>query len=47
MKNKLQEILNHPANKLIAVDLDGTLCEGEFEDRGYLHKLDVISLLKQ
>lgn len=30
MKDKLKEILNNPANKLIAVDLDGTLCKGEF-----------------
>ena len=27
---KLKEILKNPANKLIAVDLDWTLCEGEF-----------------
>ena len=30
MENKLQEILKNPSQKLIAVDLDGTLCEGEF-----------------
>jgi len=30
MKDKLKEILTNPANKLIAVDLDGTLCKGEF-----------------
>jgi hypothetical protein len=27
---KLKEILKNPANKLIAVDLDGTLSLGEF-----------------
>ncbi len=26
----LHKILKEPANKLIAVDLDGTLCHGEF-----------------
>ena len=26
----LKDILKNPANKLIAVDLDGTLCEGVF-----------------
>ena len=30
MKEKLKVILNNPANKLIAIDLDGTLCKGEF-----------------
>lgn len=30
MKEKLLNILKNPANKLIAIDLDGTLCEGEF-----------------
>lgn len=30
MKNKLKEILKNPKGKLIAVDLDGTLSEGEF-----------------
>lgn len=29
-KKRLQGILKNPANKLIAIDLDGTLCEGEF-----------------
>ena len=29
-KEKLQNILKNPANKLIAVDLDGTLCTGEY-----------------
>jgi 3-deoxy-D-manno-octulosonate 8-phosphate phosphatase KdsC-like HAD superfamily phosphatase len=30
MKNKLKEILKNPKGKLIAVDLDGTLSEGEW-----------------
>lgn len=30
MKQKLLDILKNPANKLIAVDLDWTLCEWEF-----------------
>lgn len=30
MKNKLLDILKNPNDKLIAVDLDGTLCTGEF-----------------
>lgn len=30
MKQKLMDILKSPNDKLIAVDLDGTLCEGEF-----------------
>ena len=30
MNKKIAEILKNPANKLIAVDLDGTLCEGKF-----------------
>lgn len=30
MKEKLLDILKHPNDKLIAVDLDGTLCKGEF-----------------
>jgi len=33
-KEKLQEILNNPASKLIAIDLDGTLCTGEFWGEG-------------
>lgn len=28
--NKQKEILKNPTNKLIAVDLDGVLCKGEF-----------------
>lgn len=30
MKEKLLDILKNPANKLIAVDIDNTLCKGEF-----------------
>ena len=30
MKEGLLKILKNPANKLIAIDLDGTLCEGKF-----------------
>lgn len=30
MKKDLLEILKNPNDKLIAIDLDGTLCEGEF-----------------
>lgn len=33
-KKKLLAILKSPANKLIAVDLDGTLCTGEFWGEG-------------
>lgn len=29
-KQKLLQVVKSPANKLIAVDMDGTLCEGEF-----------------
>lgn len=34
MKDSLQFVLSNPANKLIAVDLDGTLCTGEFWGSG-------------
>lgn len=34
MKDKLKKILENPNDKLIAVDLDGTLCEGEFWGEG-------------
>lgn len=34
MKQKLLDILKNPANKIIAVDMDGTLCEGEFWGEG-------------
>lgn len=34
MKEKLIEILKNPANKLIAVDLDWTLCKWEFRKEG-------------
>lgn len=30
MKEKLLEIIKNPANKLIACDLDGVLCKGQF-----------------
>lgn len=30
MKDKLHAVMKNPAGKLIAVDLDGTICEGEF-----------------
>ena len=30
----MQSILKDPANKLIAVDMDGVLCEGEFWGEG-------------
>lgn len=30
MKEKLLEVLKNPNDKLIAVDMDGTLCTGEF-----------------
>ncbi len=30
MKQKLQEILKNPAGKLLAIDMDGTICKGEF-----------------
>lgn len=34
MKKKLHDILKSPNDKLIAVDLDGTLCHGEFWGEG-------------
>lgn len=34
MKEKLKDILNNPNDKVIAVDLDGVLCEGEFWGAG-------------
>lgn len=30
MKDKLIEIIKNPANKLICVDIDGTLCTWKF-----------------
>jgi len=30
MKDKLHKILENPAHKLIAIDMDGVICEGEF-----------------
>jgi uncharacterized HAD superfamily protein len=34
MKNKLLEILSNPKRKVIAVDLDGTLCKSEYWGEG-------------
>ena len=34
MKDKLLEILKNPNDKLIAVDMDGVLCEGKFWGEG-------------
>ncbi len=34
MKEKLLKILENPVNKLLAIDLDGTLCEGQFWGEG-------------
>jgi len=34
MKTDLLEILKNPNDKLIAVDMDGVLCEGEFWGEG-------------
>ena len=34
MKNKLKEILNNPNDMLIAVDMDNTICKGEFWGEG-------------
>lgn len=34
MKQGLLDILKNPANRVIAIDLDGTLCEGEFWGEG-------------
>ena len=46
MKDKLQAILAKPAGKLFAIDLDGTLCEGEFWGEGEpIPKQDVIDQL--
>lgn len=42
----MNEILNNPGNKLIAVDLDGVLCEGEFWGEGEpVPKQDMIDLV--
>ena len=38
----MENILKNPANKLIAVDMDGTLCEGKFWVSECEPKLDVI-----
>lgn len=46
MKDKLKKILDNPAGKLLAVDLDGTLCEGEFWGEGEpIPKTDMIDKL--
>ena len=49
MKEKLMEILENPNDKLIAVDLDGTLCLGEFWGEGspspLLDKIEYINNL--
>lgn len=48
MKEKLLEILKNPSNKMIAVDLDGTLCEGKFweeEPKPIQHRIDTINEL--
>lgn len=34
MKKKLHDILKNPANKLLAIDMDGVLCTGEFWGEG-------------
>lgn len=34
MKEKLFEVLKNPSNKLICVDMDGTLCKGEYWHTG-------------
>jgi uncharacterized HAD superfamily protein len=34
MKQKLKEILKNPNDKLIAVDMDGVICQGEFWGEG-------------
>lgn len=49
MKQKLLDILKNPANKLIAVDLDWTLCEwefrGEWEPKPIKERIDYINSL--
>ena len=40
---KIIEIIKNPANKLIAVDLDGTLCEGKFWEEEPKPKNEVIN----
>ena len=34
MKSKLLDVLANPAGKVIAIDLDGVICEGEFWGEG-------------
>jgi len=46
IKSKMHSLLSNPAGKLIAVDLDGTLCNGEFwGDTDPTPKQDMIDLL--
>lgn len=46
-KKALLQILKNPANKLIAVDVDGVLCEGEFWGEGEpAPRQDVIDAVK-
>ena len=43
MKDKLLQILKDPNDKVIAIDMDGVLCEGEFWGEGEpIPKQDVI-----
>ena len=48
-KKELKKILKNPKGKIIAVDLDGTLCEGEYwgEDREPKPKPEMIKLLEE
>lgn len=44
----MEHILTNPAHKLIAIDLDGTLCEGEFWGKGEpTPKLDRIKFVRE
>jgi len=43
MKDKLLQILKDPNDKVIAIDMDGVLCEGEFWGEGEpIPKQDII-----
>lgn len=44
LKN-LQDILDNPKGKIIAIDLDGTLCEGEFWGDGEPRPKEIIVAL--
>lgn len=47
-KESLKKILKNPANKLIAIDLDGTLCEGQFWGEGEPKPIEeMIAYVKQ